>query len=64
MFPAEFTQKSAGKARGYSNGWACYKESKSWAWASAQANWGGSAPECGKFVTTLNENVDYETLQS
>jgi len=28
VFPAEFTPKSAGKARGSSNGWACYKESR------------------------------------
>jgi len=31
VFPAEFTQKyagkSAGKAKSSSNGWACYKES-------------------------------------
>jgi len=27
VFPAEFAQKSAGKTKNYSNGWAFYKES-------------------------------------
>jgi len=31
VFPAEFDRKSAGKTKSSSNGWACYKESWSWA---------------------------------
>jgi len=32
--------KSTEKTKSYSNGWAYYKESLSWTWTSAQANWG------------------------
>ncbi|KEH35227.1 hypothetical protein MTR_3g083153 [Medicago truncatula] len=50
VFPAEFTQnsagKSAGKAKNSSNGWTCYKESWNRAWALAQASWGWLRP-CG-----------------
>jgi len=44
VFHAEFIQKSTGKVRSSNNGWACYKESRSWAWASAQASWGVAPP--------------------
>jgi len=52
-FSAEFTPKSAGKSvrkvRSSSNGRACYKESRSWVWASAQASWGWLHPELVKY---------------
>jgi len=47
--PTEFTPKSAGKARGSSNGWACYKESRSLR--------DGSTPEC-------SHNCGCEALQT
>jgi len=60
VFPAEFTQKSAGKSTGKvkssSNGWDCYKESWSWAWASAQASWGWLLP-WGKLHPLVEENL-------
>jgi len=50
VFPAEFTPKPAGKsaekARGSSNGWTCYKESRSESGLVPRLAGGGSAPDC------------------